>query len=363
MDIDSSINTKINNYVFSEHGKVLYIASEPAPGMVPFAASIINSAKVAGCDVWAITVSSVLSYKSVIDSDIHHIDISFPAHLWGKFLFHFYPIQLYHLIRNVANINEIKDIRFLTGEYGLGIRFTSVIDKKYNLTYVVHDLEQHPVNNNRNLLERVFDRFFHRMTLRNIRLSSCLATCSRSQYQLLCDTPSYRNKQIVLFPFPSLVTESIKKGDATCPEVEGLGKYILFFGRVCYYKGIHLIYDAFLDSKLSERYKLVIAGKGSRYFDSRSDEHNVLFINRFIPDNELRSLFSNAHFVVYPYLQVTMSGVLQLAHYFEKRAVIPNLQFFLDNMKETDKVFKCGSIDSLRENIEEMAYELSKIND
>lgn len=341
--------------------KILYIASEPAPGMVPFASSIINSAKSSGMEVWAITVSKAeLSFSDVICEDVHLFDTSYPTTLWGKFKFHFFPAKLYRTIQKVADSNGIEEIHFLTGEYGMGVCFTSLINRRYRLTYVVHDWDQHPSgNDNNNVLSKLFEWWFHRMTHFNARVSNCLATCSRSQYECLCKISSFAGKQIIYFPFPSLVTESIMNGTDECHELVGINKYILFFGRVCFYKGIHILYDAFLNSRLADEYKLVIAGAGDVFFSHRTDERNVIFINRFIPDSEINFLFSNSDFVVYPYLQVTMSGVLQMAHYFGKRAIISDLPFFLDNMIESDMQFECGIADSLCLRMEQMAYEVS----
>lgn len=349
-----------NNCV-SYSGKVLYVATEPAPGMVPFASSIINSAKSSGKDVWAITVSNKeLSFSDSISADVHLFDASFPTSLLGKFQFHFFPINLYRAIRKVADSNGIEEIHFLTGEYGMGVCFSSLINRRYRLTYVVHDWEQHPLGSNQiSLLSRLFTLWFYLMTHINAKVSNCLATCSKIQYECLCRIPSFLGKQIIYFPFPSLVTESIMNGTDECHELVGINKYILFFGRVCFYKGIHILYDAFLNSRLADEYKLVIAGAGDVFFSHRTDERNVIFINRFIPDSEINFLFSNSDFVVYPYLQVTMSGVLQMAHYFGKRAIISDLPFFLDNMIESDMQFECGNADSLCLRMEQMAYEVS----
>ena len=97
------------------------------------------------------------------------------------------------------------------------------------------------------------------------------------------------------------------------------GGHILFFGRVSPYKGIDVlleampaVFDEFPDQQL------VIAGKSANGYELNNNlpekyKNNVHIINRYIPEEELLTLISEAKLVVCPYLDATQSGVLMTA--------------------------------------------------
>lgn len=99
------------------------------------------------------------------------------------------------------------------------------------------------------------------------------------------------------------------------------GDYILFVGSVLPYKGVRYIVQA-MDgiNKKHPDVKLVIAGRGTPDFDLepyiRSGQ--VIFINRFITNDELASLISHSKFVCCPYKDATQSGVVMSAFALDK---------------------------------------------
>ena len=107
------------------------------------------------------------------------------------------------------------------------------------------------------------------------------------------------------------------------------GEYILFFGNLQLYKGVHVLYEAYLSHPELQSLPLVIAGSGYIYFKRQKKENgNIIFINRYIDDSELKDLFSRAAVVVYPYISATQSGVTSIASYFGKPMVLSDLPFF-----------------------------------
>lgn len=329
--------------------KILFVATEPAPGMVPFAASIINTFAEAGHLVWALTLSSnECSYRKVIVKKVSLYDKAFPTSKSGKLLHKFYPRSLFEEIEQIVTDNRIKNIHLLTGEYGLAIHYTQKLNKKYNLVYTVHDLEQHPTTN-KEFLTRLkvscFDSFFHLMTLRNIRIANNLVTSSKTQYQVL--KQQYPQKNILYHSFPPLITTQIKNGNKICPELKNESNYILFFGTFVSYKGVDLLYNAFLNSHLCKKYKLVLAGKGCYFFKTSKEEKNIIRINRYILDEEIAMLYKKALFVVYPYRQASQSGVISIAHYFKKKIIASDLPYFKDNISNGDVLFKSENVTEL----------------
>lgn len=102
------------------------------------------------------------------------------------------------------------------------------------------------------------------------------------------------------------------------------GEYIVFWGRICSYKGLEYLFPAM--EKVHEvcpNIKLVVAGSGSYYFDiskyKKLDYFEIL--NRFIPDSELASLINYSLFAVVPYNDATQSGVIMSAYAFGKPCV------------------------------------------
>ena len=113
-----------------------------------------------------------------------------------------------------------------------------------------------------------------------------LVTCSKEQYEELANI--YKGKNVYYHNFPSLITTSIVNGKKLVPELENIDNYILFFGRIELYKGIHILYDEYCKNNSLSSIPLVIAGSGDIYFKREINrENNIIFINRYIEDREL----------------------------------------------------------------------------
>lgn len=91
--------------------------------------------------------------------------------------------------------------------------------------------------------------------------------------------------------------------------------YILYFGRLSYYKGIDILLNA-LDEiwTTNPDLKVIIAGKrhGDIHFDlvSGNRKKNITYLPGYIKIDELYTLIKNSMFVVCPYREATQSGVL-----------------------------------------------------
>lgn len=101
--------------------------------------------------------------------------------------------------------------------------------------------------------------------------------------------------------------------------------YILFFGRISPYKGLDFLLNSFmllLDKNPNRVYKLVIAGNGF-YKNNliKILKNNIIFLNRYIGNEELVGLIKNCAFVVVPYSDSTHSAVVMTAYAFNKPVV------------------------------------------
>ena len=84
---------------------------------------------------------------------------------------------------------------------------------------------------------------------------------------------------------------------------------------------------------------------------------NIIRINRFIRRWRSRQyLFKKAKFIVYPYRSATMSGVLSLAYYFNKKVLASTIPFFEDNATLNVVLFKVNDIDDLERKMKSLIF-------
>jgi len=122
------------------------------------------------------------------------------------------------------------------------------------------------------------------------------------------------------------LTPEIATGSSRPSELDRLwpGKpTLLFFGRVEPYKGVDLLLagaERLAQSGL--QFNLLIAGAGSTPdIALPRDRVNLLRIDRFILDGEIRSLFEASDVVLLPYRDATQSGVVPLAYAFGRPVI------------------------------------------
>lgn len=329
--------------------KVLFVATEFAPGMIPFASSIINILNTdSHYEVYAIVVNSgkynYIDKITIANKKIYYIE--YPKSKLIKLLYKFYPHKIIQCLHKIEKKIHPDIIHFLTGDFSIApYLFFKKSNKK--LYYTIHDLHPHETEK-KPLLSSLFDKYTILGNSINRNKITNLTTCSVSQYNELKEL--YPQKNIVLSNFPSLVTEQIAKGKEEVHELKGIDDYILFFGASDRYKGIDLLIDVYNELDIQNQHKLVIAGKGENY-QSITNFTNIIRINRFIKDEEINNLFQKAAIIVYPYRSATMSGVLSIAYYFKKKVVLSDIPFFYQYACENSFFFKNGDKLSLKESI------------
>lgn len=339
--------------------KVLFVASEFAPGMIPFAATVINTlAEDERFEVHAICVNSgKYGYNGLISKNANPKFVDYPQNKVSKLIYKFWPFHIINAIEKARKTLKPDVVHFLTGDFTLA----SYVILKHDDTfyYTVHDLHPHEVKTSSLLDAIIFKDII--WGYRKCRESiSNLTTSSWSQLMEL--QKIYQGKKCKYTSFPTLVTQEIQNGKKVPIELNGIDDYILFFGSVNEYKGVNLLIEAFEKSKLSDITKLVIAGKG---LDYNIHSKNVIRLNRFVDDDEVASLFERACIVVYPYISATMSGVLSIAYYFNKLILASDIPFFKDNATESVTFFKAGDVEDLQLRMENMmtyreSYQLDK---
>lgn len=250
-------------------------------------------------------------------------------------------------IELVHYINGIPSIRMQHKYENMGITILST----------VHDLQPHEAK--KVWYKMLRQKIVYKRLNHNLQKAKYLVTNSMEQYKIL--KKHYPDKDITYHSFPSLVTTEIANGHDIPEELKNLDKqpYILFFGRIEEYKGIHLLYKAFVESTvLNENYALVIAGSGQLGIEGIASEKNVVLLNRYITDSEVAYLYQHAQCVVYPYISATQSGVLSLAFYYQTPVLASDVPFFKSIIESTDTgfLFKNGDVEDLKKQLVSLVH-------
>ena len=329
----------------SQH--ILFVATEYESGMRPYASAIIHT-------MWQQGDHVLIVYKR--DDYLHDFDdlpadsitwISYPVTKISKACFRLHPTRVIQAIEQLIEGNHISLVYSLTEELVLASSVTR-LQRLCPLLYTVHDAIHHDVKFN-SLIAWAKDRLLMVIPQRRM-LQRCRHIITNSHEQLKLIERNHPDHDVHYAPFPTLVNDDILNGNTQVPELEGIDDgYILFFGNLHLYKGVHLLYDTYLSHPELRRLPLVIAGSGYIYFEHNSDEQNVIFINRFINDSEVGDLFSRAAVVVYPYISATQSGVTSIASYYGKPMVLSDLPFFKQTCEGCEGIhfFLTGNRESL----------------
>nr|WP_315147229.1 glycosyltransferase [uncultured Flavobacterium sp.] len=315
--------------------KILYVCSEFYAGMMPFGATIVNVMQESKHEIFCVFVCSPqCNYRKVVvaNNNQNFIFIDTPMDKLGRGYFRLFGFPIIKAIKKICRENKIDAIHLLTEDSSLASTIKS-INRKSKIFYTVHDLKQHE-SKPKNFIKKIVNYLLvERRAKYLIKNIDNLVTCSKGQYTELVDT--YKLKKVYYHNFPSLMTSSIVNGKKTVSELGNINNYILFFGRIELYKGIHILYDEYCKNKSLSSKPLVIAGSGDIYFQrNKNEENNITFINRYIEDEELNDLFQKACCVIYPYISATQSGVLSLAYHYNKPAIVSNVPFFRECLME-----------------------------
>lgn len=320
--------------------KVLLIASEFSPGMIPYAARVINIlSKDARMDVHSVVVcSGNKTYRGLLEVE-NVVYVDYPKSKLIKAIYKLFPLKVVKAIHTQRRKFQPEIIHFLTCDFSLGLY--NLLSSRHNVYWTVHDLHMHPakftLRQYKSYLERIYIRFWNLIMFKVI---PNLTTSSIHQYEeMKC---LYPNSNCFFVHFPSLVTKEMIRGNQVIEELNGIDNYILFFGHTGFYKGTDQLVSAYIRSRI--KVPLVIAGRGECEINENSQ---IFHINRFIRDQEIASLFKSASLVVYPYREATMSGVLSIAFYFGKRVLASSTPFFLENKVDGMEFFKAGDEDEL----------------
>jgi len=141
------------------------------------------------------------------------------------------------------------------------------------------------------------------------------------------------HKKYLLHPLYTAFGEKIPKQEARLKlHLKQDDRVILFFGLIRKYKGLDLLIEAFSLLKANSHNKLLIAGEfyedKQPYLDLISKyklEEQIMLLNQFIPNDDVKYYFSAADIVALPYRSATQSGVTQVSFHFEVPTLVTNV--------------------------------------
>jgi alpha-maltose-1-phosphate synthase len=258
------------------------------------------------------------------------------------------------------------DIVHIQGHSYLFFLFVPLIKlKRKPIYWTMHDVDFHPTNSGiRGKLESLQVRLLCQNGWLATKVNAIIVHGSKLKDKLISRGLS-ASKVIVIPHFDYrylLPLPSESDFDNTYSE------YVLLFGKIKPYKGVETLLEAArkVRKKLGNKFRVLIAGKGSKTFlDSllRSDDLVYIHIqNGYIPDIEIPKLFRNAKFLVLPYIDASQSGVVSLAYTFSKPVIVSNVGSIAEYVEHgvTGLVFEPGDTEQLSNYIEELVVNNEK---
>ncbi|MDR1003876.1 MAG: glycosyltransferase family 4 protein [Prevotellaceae bacterium] len=335
-----------------KRNKVLYICTEQAAGMVPYAAQIVQTMSGSSeCEVYVLyAVDRTDCYKEVLPRTVTCYRYLIPGNKAARLRYKLAPLALVRRIGHICRTHAITHIHLLTVDYVLAF-FVGRLRRYATLIATVHDVCPHETK--LSLYESATNRCIYRQCLTIRRKADVLVTNDLTQQRLLrqlyCSGHhGSRQYAVEYHAFPTLVTASMRQTEEMPPEMAGIADYILFFGTIHLYKGVDYLYRAYRQSPVRHQTRLVLAGKGQTSFSHAADAERdgVVRINRFIADAEVAYLYRHARCVVYPYTSVTQTGVLSLAYYFGTPLIVTDIGCFREQVADGETGLRCPPRDA-----------------
>lgn len=134
----------------------------------------------------------------------------------------------------------------------------------------------------------------------------------------------------------------------------------LFFGNIETYKGLDILLKSL--KELSSKYnnfRLTIAGRcvdwNTIYKPLIENSNKIIEIIRFIENDEIPAIFSDAHYLILPYKDVTQSGPLMIAYNYSVPVIASKLDGFKEfiNEGESGYLFEVNNPKALEQVLED----------
>ena len=208
-----------------------------------------------------------------------------------------------------------------------------LINNKTQKIGLIHNAFPHEYN----FLQKNLLKFYLNSINKHVTLSKNVTNQINKIYNV-------KNGITLFHPVPKKFGEPINKNIAK--EKLNLCKesiYILFFGLIREYKGLDILIKSMSKIiKEKKEVKLLIIGesyqsikKYKKIIDRKNLNHNILFKDKFINENEIKYWFCSSDLVIQPYKKASQSGINSLAFQFEIPTVTTNIkglsEYIIDN--------------------------------
>lgn len=231
-----------------------------------------------------------------------YIDLS-KVRIANMIVAHSYVPSTFRLAYKLKNELKKQDFDVIHITWPLDYPFYQLFFLRIPFVMTVHDPIPHSND------ETIRDKFKRWATFKRVNRFILLNNTQKQEFKKRYNIKDENIKMSKLGIYTHLQDVPIQS-----PIVDG--DYILFVGTILPYKGVRYIVEAMNEIRKSHKnIRLVVAGKGKPDFDIHPyvESGQVVFINRFITNEELSSLIYHSKFVCCPYKDATQSGVVMSA--------------------------------------------------
>lgn len=255
------------------------------------------------------------------DPNVKIILIDSPSSYRAMLLKTVNPLTFYNILRIIDEVNP--DIVHETNEFLWNLILFPLL-KRYPLIVTVHEPVFRDAHKKDNVIETTYFRleFFLRKISRRFGHIDAFITHGKKTKESLIrhNLPS---DKIWCMPHGAFSDFTNWNKDSVKEE-----KAVLFFGIIKRDKGLeYLIESEPLITQLVPDAKIIIAGNGNfkEYISLIRNKEVFEIHNKYIPDEEVTSLFKRANLVVLPYTGGSQSGVIGIAYSFKKPVVVTDV--------------------------------------
>lgn len=194
-----------------------------------------------------------------------------------------------------------------------------------------------------------------------IKLAHRLVVHSEINKKTLCGRYEIEENRVFVIPHgilkPAGLTDMTREDARERLGLETGHRVVLAFGNIRDYKGVDVLIKAFRNIKLDDA-RLVIAGKcwenRRKYLSIINGDPRIMFVDNFVPSNEVAVYFRAADIVALPYKYFeSASGVGAMALPYHLPMIVSCVGSLPDLViDKANCVVEPGSVDELRSKIE-----------
>lgn len=216
-------------------------------------------------------------------------------------------------------------------------QLSKYLHKFYRLFIIIHDVKPHPKGFS--LKENIKDLYRYITLKRNInRFENVVLLSETVRKQFIESFKRYKGNIINMKLCSHLMSDDKYEDKLFIKE-----EYFLFFGRIEKYKGVEYLLKAYNLDIRNELPKLVIAGSGELSNIEKNLynrlQSKIIFINRYISDNELANLVQGSKAIVLPYIEASQSGIIPIAYQYSKPVIASRIDGLVENIIDTKTGF------------------------